>query len=125
MPRALEPGLIFPIVLEGDRGKDPQPTFLAKSLSIRGQRRLLECVERIQAASNKGEVIEAAVEAVASGLVGWRHMVDPATGQEIPYSSDALCEVLAIDELMEIIGKLIGAGQLSEDERKKSASQPS
>lgn len=125
MPRALEPGLIFPIVLESDRGKTPQPTFLAKSLSIRGQRRLLECVERIQQAAGKGEVIEAAVEAVASGLVGWKHMIDPGTGQDIPYSCDALSEVLAIDELMEIVGKLIGAGQLSEEERKKSVSQPS
>lgn len=124
MPRALEPGLIFPIVLESDKGRDPQPTFLAKSLSIRGQRRLLECVQQIQDAAGKGEVIEAAVNAVAAGLVGWRNMVDPETQQPIEYSPAVLADVLAIDELMEIIGKMVGAGRLAEDDRKKSESQP-
>jgi hypothetical protein len=124
MPRALEPGLIFPIVLESDKGRDPQPTFLAKSLSIRGLRMLSECVQKIQDAPGSVDTLEAAVNAAAYGLVGWRNMVDPQTQQEIKYSPAALADVMALDELMELVGKIASAGRLAEDDRKKSESQP-
>jgi hypothetical protein len=69
--------------------------------------------------------IDTAIDAAMAVLTGWENMIDPQTGDAIPFSRAALAEVYAIDELTEILSIAAGDGRLTADERKKSESQPS
>ena len=124
MPRSLEPGIKYPIVLAGDEGKSPCPTFFAKSLSVRDQRNIADSIGRIAEASGKGDVFIEAARILGNAIVGWEGMVDPNTGEEIAFDPDRLVDLLAIDELMDLVGKVTSAGMLAMGDRKKSESPP-
>ncbi len=52
-------------------------------------------------------------------------MIDPATGQEIPYSREAIGDVLSMEELAEVFAAVSGAGKASPEDKKKSELPPS
>jgi len=124
MPRSLEPGIRYPIVLAGDEGKSPCPTFFAKSLSVREQRNIIDSVGRIAEAKGQGDVFVEAARILGNAIVGWEGMIDPHTGEDIAFDADRLIDLLAIDELMDLVNKVTNAGVLARGDRKKSESPP-
>lgn len=124
MPRSLEPGTRLPIVLDADVGKDPCPTFYAKSLSVRMFREGVGALQTIQSATDKAEVMFSAFSTLRPAIVGWSGMIDPDTGREIEYDPERLDDLLDIEEAMELIRKIMESGRLSVDDRKKSGSPP-
>ena len=120
MPRALEPGIKYPIVLSGDEGKSPCPTFFAKSLSVREQRTVADSIGRIAEANGRGDVFIEAARILGNAIVDWSGMVDPRTGEAIAFDPERLVDLLAIDELMELVGKVTSAGMVAAGDRKKS-----
>lgn len=123
MPSALEPGLRQRIVLDGDKGKDREPAFFARSLSIRDFREIVGTLTKIKNATNKVELLDTALTGVCRVICGWENMIDPQTGDEIEFSQDALQGIVTVEEAVELLSHCIRANTLSEDERKKSESQ--
>ena len=125
MPRSLEPGSRIVFVLACDRDKDPQPRAFGRTLSISQSRKLMSAMGAMKDAKTVDQQIDTAIDAAMVVLTGWENMIDPQTGDAIPFNRAALAEVYAIDELTEILSIAAGDGRLTADERKKSESQPS
>ena len=125
MPRSLEPGSRLVFVLACDRDKDPQPRAFGRTLSISQSRKLMSAMNAMKDAKTVDQQIDTALDAAMTVLTGWENMVDPDTGETIPFCREALADVYAVDELTEILSIAAGDGRLTADERKKSESQPS
>ena len=120
MPRSLEPGNRIVFVLDCDKDKNPQPRAFGRTLSIGKARQLAASMKKFRDTSPIDEKIDAALDTAMSVLTGWENMIDPDTGNEIPFSRDALADVYSVEELTEILSIAAGDGRLAADDRKKS-----
>lgn len=118
MPIFLEPDQKYPVVLDSDKDKEPKPTFLAKSQSMRGQQRVADCLDKWNDDGiTAGDLFDATVQTLGEVLVGWKNM-----GQE--YSVDALRDVLTYGEARELLRKVMHNQHLDLESKKNSESQP-
>lgn len=124
MPKALRPGVRYPIVLDEDREIEPTPTFYARSLTLEAFQETTQALRALKDADaeNKTEAMFVAFDAIKKSIVGWDNMTDPETGQLIPFNRETLPKLIDINEAMELLGKVITAGRLTADDRKKSES---
>lgn len=106
MPRALEPGGRYPIVLDIDRDKPDgkRPTTWSRHLSGRDYRTLAEFEP---ARASHSAVFESCCDAIFPYLTGWDCMIDPTSGDEIPFSRENMDLVYSIDDLYELLGKML------------------
>lgn len=125
MGRALEPGERFPIVLDWDMDKpeDQRPTIFTVALSMRRQERLGDLLDNAPKGNSK-EFFVALEEGLSEVITGWRNFRNPQTGEEIPYSREALMDVFTTAEAYEVFRKVLGGGYVSKADEKNSASQP-
>jgi hypothetical protein len=126
MGRALEPGEKFPITLDWDMDKPEaeRPTIYTVALSMRRQRRLGQLLDQLPRSDSTDALFDALTGGLAEVITGWRNFRDPATGQEIPYSREALEDVFTTAEAYEVFRKVLAGGNVSRDEQKNYASQP-
>lgn len=119
MPRCLEPNQRIRIVLDCDHDKPAatQPAFFVKAFSARAWRTVTAETETPK--SN----LDHAIEVVQMALVDWVNMVDPDTGQPIPFSADSLDQVCGPGECAELFQKLIEQTMLSAADKKKLESR--
>lgn len=97
MPRCLEPGQRFPLVLKGDRDKpeESRPTFYFKGVPAR---KYLNAGNSV----TEGGTVEAAIAFLKESLVDWKHMATPE-GEAIAFDKDKLdTEVCDVHELWEL-----------------------
>lgn len=117
MPISLEPNQGFPIVLEADKDKpiESRPTFLAKSQSMRGQRKIASVLDRMteDKDATAGQLFDDALDVLASVLVGWKNMGDHV------FSREGLEDVLNYSEARQLM-RLVSYNQYVEPEEKKS-----
>jgi hypothetical protein len=106
MPRCLEPGATFEVVLDDDADKPVPPTFVFRSLSVR---------EWKNAAASGG--LDAAIASVKLGLVGWKNM--KRDGKEIPFDREELDAVVDELEVVELLRKV----RFNPTDKKKLESQ--
>ena len=125
MGRALEPGERFPIVLDWDMDKpeDQRPTIFTVALSMRRQERLGDLLDNAPKGNSK-DFFVALEEGLSEVITGWRNFRNPQTGEEIPYSREALMDVFTTAEAYEVFRKVLGGGYVSKADEKNSASQP-
>lgn len=124
MPIALEPGGRYPVVLEIDKNKPEatRPTFYFKALAGRKWREAARISDSLELQRDSFQVVDQLYEAVKWGLVDWEHMIDPETGQAIPFNPDDLDLIIQPAEAAELIPKMLTAGLPTGDERKNSES---
>lgn len=122
MPRALEPGATFDVVLESDKDKpkDTRPTFVYGALSGRQYRAMCELWDKIDAEKNWAAQCDLLFDAARVNLKGWRNMVDPVSGNAIAFDAAELDRLIDVAECHELIGHLRSGGRLSLDDQKKS-----
>ena len=122
MPLVLEPNRTFPVVLEIDENKpDPKPTFYFRYLNGREWREVAELSDRMFAATSGAEAIDKVYESLAKGLTGWENMVDPTTGELIPFDVKDLDRIVTLTEAHELMEKFRNQG-IGADDKKKSES---
>lgn len=121
MGRALEPGVRQFIVLDADKGKPEaeQPRIYFPALSIRKSARIGSLMDEFAKAPDSKRLHEMIVEALAEVITGWEKMID-SSGNEIPFSADAIWDVFTIPEAYEIMQKVLQQSSVSGDEQKKS-----
>jgi hypothetical protein len=112
MPRCLEPGQKFPLVLKGDQDKPEgeRPTFYFRAVPAR---QYLEA----DRAAREGKGLESATDFIKGAIVGWDNMIDPESGEPIPFDKEALdTKILDADEIIELF---VGF-RLGREDKKKS-----
>lgn len=121
MPRSLDPRSRLTLVLASDLDKpaDVQPRIYARTLTLNQQRQLMVALERLKG-NDATAKLDAAIDAAMICLSGWERMIDPETGDEIPFSRETIGDVLSIEELGEIFEAVTSAVTLSADDKKKS-----
>jgi hypothetical protein len=118
MPVFLEPDLSFPVVLDFDKDKpkDVQPTFFAKSQSMRGQQNILATIDMLTEDKDAtvDQLFTRIVDTLSEVLVGWSNM----SGHE--FSKDAMKDVLSFSEARELLRKVAFNQHVTTDEKKSS-----
>lgn len=100
------------MVLACDVDKTPQPRIFAKAPTINQQRKLIGLMDQLQNGNLQSQ-FEAIIDAAATCLTGWENI-------DIPFSRDAIGDVLSLEELMEVFGFLVSATVPTVDDKKKS-----
>lgn len=120
MPIFLEPDQRFAVVLDSDKDKSPQPTFWAKSQSMRGQESIADVLDSLGGETSKTarELFGEIVDKLAEVFCGWDHMGDHE------YSRDGLYGVLTYHEARELLRKVMYNQHVTTEEKKSSESQP-
>ena len=112
MPILCEPDATFPVVLESDKNKTPQPTFIAKAQSMRGQQRIGATLDLWNEPELPvDELFEKTLEVLGAVFVGWRNM-------PTAYSVDALAETINYAEARELLRLVLFASQLDPESKK-------
>lgn len=122
MPRSLDPSSRLTLVLACDVDKpvEVQPRLYARCLTLNQQRKLIDAIEGLRDSESAAAKMESALDAAAICLVGWENVSDPVTQQPIPFSREAIGDVLSIQEIIEIFEAVIGASVPSPEDKKKS-----
>jgi hypothetical protein len=122
VPRSLEPNskITFVLACDVDKPKETQPRLFGKSLTISQARRLESSILAMK--TSEVNRLETIVDVAMICLSGWENMIDPSTGEAIPFSRENVENVLSMDELSEIIEATASDGRLSNDDQKKSES---
>jgi len=117
MPLFLEPDQSFPVVLDSDESKpkESRPTFLAKSQSMRGQKKIAEVLDRMFSDKEvtHDELMNDALDLLEDCLTGWKNM----GGYE--FSRQSMEIVLSYNEARALLRKIL-ANQHVQFEEKKS-----
>jgi len=126
MPRALEPGATFEVVLESDKDKpvETRPCLVCPSLIARAWGQVWSFYERAMTSSD-GTWVDDLLAALKIGVNGWRNFNDPQTSQPIAFDPAEFDRVFQRLELFEAVGKVAREGNVSADDAKKSESPPS
>jgi len=116
MPLFLEPGQKYPIVLDidADKPRESQPTFFAKSQSMRGQQRIGEVLDMWgdNPDLTLSELFDATLEVLDGVVVGWKNMGD------VVFSIDAMKDILNYSEARELLRKVMYNQHITPDEKK-------
>lgn len=122
MPLFLEPGQKYPIVLDidTDKPKATQPTFYARSQSMRGQQKIADVLD--QWTDNPDisikDLFSATVDVLTGVVISWSNM----GGSE--FSAEALHDVLSYQEARELLRKVMYNQHITADEKKSTELLP-
>jgi hypothetical protein len=118
MPLAADPNATQRIVLAGDENKNPQPAFIYRVLTYRKWAKLQAMMDNL-----KNESADAAIrsqfDALAEGLIGWEHIVDPETGQPAAFDAARMPDIVTMFEAQEILMKRLQLALPSVEDKKK------
>ena len=121
MPRALEPGMEFEIVLDSDAEKPAgaRPTFVYRSINGREWRSIAAITDRMEAGgfSSGGDALDVIYQACSTGLVSWRNMYGP--DGEIEFNASDLDLVIDPMEAKELMFKVMSEMQVTSEDKKK------
>jgi len=112
MPRALEPGITFDVVLDSDKDKpeDSRPTFIFRSLSCREWAKCNGFYERLDGKTCE-TVVDELLAAVSLGLTGWRNL-------GIQFDASRLGDIVTVQEARELLDKCVRGNVPDADEKK-------
>ena len=114
MPRSLDPNARLTMVLACDLDKDPQPRIFAKQPTLNQQKKLIRVLSSLEK-ENMLDGFDAIHDAAADLIQGWENI-------PIPFSRDAIGDVLTMEEVVEILGFLVSTSEATADDKKKSES---
>lgn len=117
MPIASDPDKTVPFSLKNDRNKpeESRPTFLCKFLTSRERRAITDLTNKAYEEKDDTKAAELMNKATAVGVIGWKNF-------GLPFSIDAIQDVLTDLERWELLREYPYAVSLSEIDLGKSAS---
>lgn len=121
MPICCEPGERYAIVLDGDRGKSPEPTFWCRHLSAREFTATLSIGERVAEEPDADKRLDLLSGVLDLSVVDWSHITD-RSGQPMPFNRQTLLHVLSMREAWELWDHILQGNRLGGDDAKKSDS---
>ena len=124
MPKAMLPGRLYPIVLEGDSevyGDDKPPTFFAIIPTMTEAEEAAQLYDDFSDSARYPklrDLHEHGCVTLAKLIKGWSHMTD-REGNTLEYKgADSLRQVLVLGEVMELIGKILRLTSLTPEQKK-------
>lgn len=121
MPICCEPGERYAVVLDGDKGKSPEPTFWCQHLSARQFRIVSDLGQAMADAGSLEEQLELLDKALRMAVCGWEHITN-ASGEVLTFQPELLLDVLTVAEAGELLGKIAAGQRISGQDAKKSDS---
>lgn len=122
MPLSLEPGQKYPIVLDidADKPKATQPTFYARSQSMRGQQKIADVLDQWTDSPDISikDLFASTVEVLTGVVISWTNM------GEKEFSAEAMHEILSYQEARELLRKVMYNQHITADEKKSTELQP-
>lgn len=118
MPLKRDPNQVIRLVLKRDldRSEATRPEFLCQAITARQEIAITALLEKLDYANQKPSESNAILDdCIMIGIRDWTNIPEP-------FTRDALSDWLKISEKDELVGLILRAGKLSEDDRKKSAS---
>jgi len=115
MPICCEPGERYAVILEGDSGKTPSPTFWCRHLTVREFNRTLGMGDRMNAEPDRDRQAEIMSEALELSVVSWQNL-------PVEFEPGRLLDLLTVREAWELWEKILQANRLGGDDAKKSGS---
>ncbi len=118
------------MVLDCDKDDPPakRATFFARQLSVGEKQEVLSLMDQLDQpidATNPIESTNERFEAMATAakicISGWEKVVHPETGKPLPFSKDAIKNVLTESEIMEVVNYVLRLSGVEDGELKKSA----
>jgi hypothetical protein len=100
------------MVLACDLHKEPQPRIFAKQPTLNQQKKLIRVLSSLEK-SNMLEGFDAIQDAASELIQGWENI-------PIPFSREAIGDVLTMEEVVEVLGFLVSASEATVDDKKKS-----
>ena len=122
MPRSLDPSSRLTLVLacDVDKPADTQPRLFAKCLTGRQELEVARLLSAIRKTEEIDDRLSLAHEAAEVCLSGWENMVNPNTGDAIPFSAEAIHEILCTEEMIEAVTFVMSATKTTPADKKKS-----
>jgi len=125
MSLACRPGATFAVTLPADAAlpEERRPRFTVRHLSCQEWADLAQFAddkEALQARSVK-EIVSELLALLSRHVAGWSNVVD-ASGAAVPFSADALGQVLTLDEAWELYDAIRQQSRLSVTEKNVSTS---
>ena len=114
MPIFLEPDQTFEVVLASDQDKpaETRPTFLVKSQSMRGHRRIAEVLDKLhEPEALVADLFQMTADKLSDVVVGWRNMGD------VKYPTD-FQDFLTYQESRELLRKVMHNQHVTAEEKK-------
>jgi len=127
MPKALEPGIRFPMALKSDRDKpiETRPVFWVRALAVREQEQLSEIVdswyEKADDFTTK-KWYEQHIRFLLEHVEGWDNINDPETGEPIQFDDAGIRRVLSYQETIELVRMFLANAHLDDMQKKSFAS---
>ena len=120
MPRSLDPNskISFVLACDVDKPEAVRPVIYGQPLSLSQQRRLGKALEGMRLTDADAR-FEAALDAADVCLIGWKNMIDPTTGEQIPFTRENVGEILDASELAEIFNAIMSDAKASMEDKKK------
>lgn len=120
MPLALNPDLTFDLSLESDKAMPARtrPAFVCRHLTGRAWQKVTQITDAIDEADTGSLALDKIVEALSTGMVGWKNMGG------LKFGPGGLLDVLTPQEMNELLGKMLKGGQPDGDDLGKSVSRP-
>jgi hypothetical protein len=128
MPKALEPGIRFPMALKSDQKLpvDTRPVFWVRALASREQLELSELVDSWYENADEfttKQWYEQHVEFLMKHVEDWDNMIDPS-GNSIPYTEENVREWLSYQEIIELVRMFLQNAHLTDMEKKSFELRP-
>ena len=123
MPRSLDPNCKLWMALACDIGKTPLPRIGARPLTGAQEIQLAKLMHDI-GGMTPPEAMQATIEAAAICIREWENMIDPDSGETIPFNKENIPKVLCMEERCEVIAWLMNGAKPSPEDKKKSESLP-
>ncbi len=114
MPIFLEPNREFPVVLESDKGKSPEPTFYARALSMRAQQEISDTLELWNDDSIAGRDL---IERTVPVLLKYFTRTENMPGIEL--TKESLLDCLTYQEARELLRLVLYNNHLDHNAKKE------
>jgi len=127
MPKALEPGIKFPMALKSDRDKpvETRPVFWVRALAVREQEQLSELVDSWYAKADDfttKQWYEKHITFLLEHVEDWDNINDPETGEPIKFDEAGIRDVLSYQETVELVRMFLQNSHLDDMEKKSFGS---
>jgi len=124
MPIALDPSQTFEIAVKSDEALpiDERPVFVYRFAAGRELRRMREIYEKVMKAGDDTEMpfatMDELFDRLRERLIGWRNMIDPATGEHIDFDPAELDRLITLPEAFELLARVCTQGPDREEKKR-------
>ena len=111
MPNILKNKPPVQVILDGDKNDDKPAAFLVKRLTFGESHNLSVLMDGLGESKDADDLFGKVKDVLGEVIVGWKNMGDYKFGEH------DICDILQFGEAIELVNKVLSAGQLTGEEK--------